>query len=116
MPIVPAAVSANSWQVFDKAVESTSDDQLKGELSLSKAAIYSNEGKYDEALTIARLAEQYHKSDVVYYFIARVYEKKNDKPNAIINYQKAIENVDTSNPMAEENTNYYHLMIDQLNG
>lgn len=102
--------------VYDQAIKSAEDDYSKSVLLLSKATMYFNASDYSNALAISLTAEATIDSDVTEYFIAQIYEKKGDNENAIKYYQKAIDLVDSTDPLSKNDIQYYQNKIKELNG
>lgn len=102
--------------VYDQAIKSAEDDYSKSVLLLSKATMYFNASDYSNALAISLTAEATIDSDVTEYFIAQIYEKKGDNENAIKYYQKAIDLVDSTDPLSKDDIQYYQNKIKELNG
>jgi len=101
---------------YDGAIKKTEDPYQKSVLLLSKATLYYNDGKYDDALATAKEAESINQTDNVTNFIARIYEKKGDKQKAIEYYQKTITLIDKSQPLANADAKYYQSKIEALGG
>jgi len=101
---------------YDGAIKKTEDPYQKSVLLLSKAILYYNNSKYDDALVTAREAESINQTDNVTNFIARIYEKKGDKQKAIEYYQKTITLIDKSQPLADSDAKYYQSKIEALGG
>ena len=101
-------------KVYDEAIAAASDNYLKSLLQLDKAVFLFNKGDYDQALMSAKLAETNSPSANMAQFIASIYEKKNDKINAIEYYKKAIKLINKDDPMAESDKTSYQSKIDRL--
>lgn len=101
---------------YDGAIKKTEDPYQKSVLLLSKATLYYNDGKYDDALATAKEAESINQTDNITNFIARIYEKKGDKQKAIEYYQKTITLIDKSQPLADSDAKYYQSKIESLGG
>ena len=114
--LVNTGKTEEAIKLYDSAVKSSDDSYSKSSLLLDKAAIYFNEGNYDEALKIANEVVTIEESAVAYQFIAQIYEQKNDKDNAIKYYQKAVLLVDKTDPLSDEDIQYYKSKIDELGG
>lgn len=101
---------------YDKAAASAQSPYEKSILLMSKATLSFNDGKYDDALTIAKQAEAANENETVDSFLAQIYVKKGDKTQAIAYYKKAIALIDKSRPMAGSDIQYYQSQIDALGG
>ncbi len=102
--------------IYDEAIKSTNDSYQKSILILSKATVYLNDGDYDQALTFAKEAETIDQNFIVVKVIAQIYEEKGDKAKAIEYYQKTIELIDESDPLASADREYYQSLINGLAG
>jgi len=94
--------------------EAKDDNLLIAALLLDQATIYFNNDNNEKALEIAKQAESYENSEVIFHFIAQVYERMKNYSESIKYYEKAIVLVDKSLPMADENINYYNYKIESL--
>lgn len=101
---------------YDEAIGSTNDNYQASILLVNKAIVYLNNEDYDKALEISLEAEKKDPNFAVVKIIAQIYEEKGDKANAIKYYQKTIEAIDPSDPMAVDDAEYYQSLIDGLNG
>jgi tetratricopeptide (TPR) repeat protein len=102
---------------YDELIKNTSDPNQKAFLLLDKATLYLKDSKYDEALAIAKEAENYGpKSSGVASYIAQIYSLKGDKQNAIDYYQKAVSFVDKTDPMSGSDIKDYQDIIKYLGG
>ena len=101
---------------YDNAVKATEDPLEKSILLKNKAVLYVNDGKYDEALTVAKESETLNQNADTAQFIALIYEKKGDKQKAIEYYQKAILLVDKTQDLANSDIQYYQSRIEALGG
>jgi tetratricopeptide (TPR) repeat protein len=101
--------------LYDQALSESNDPFEKSRLLLNKSRTSFNAEKYDEALTMAKEAESVQTSATVTYFIAQIYEKKNDTESAIAYYEKTIPLVDRSSPVADDDIQYYKSKIKILN-
>lgn len=101
--------------IYEEAVAEAKDDNLLiAALLLDQATIYFNNDNNEKALEIAKQAESYENSEVIFHFIAQVYERMKNYSESIKYYEKAIVLVDKSLPMADENINYYNYKIESL--
>lgn len=101
--------------IYEEAVIEAKDDNLLiASLLLDQATIYFNNNKNEQALEIAKQAESYQDSEVIFHFIAQVYERMKSYLESINYYEKAIALVDRSSPMADENINYYNYKVELL--
>lgn len=108
--------SEGAVSAYDEAIDGSEDDLEKIALMISKATIYFNEGNYDEALSVMLEAKNTYESSATASFTAQIYEAKSDKENAVAYYQKAIDLLDETNPVADSSREYYQFKIDELNG
>lgn len=101
---------------YDTAIKNTNDNSQKSILFSQKATLLFNKRLYDEALVAALQAESAQKDAAIESFIAQIYEKKGDKQQAIVYYQKAILLVDSSQAIADSDIQYYKSVIHRLGG
>ena len=101
---------------YDSAIKKTEDPYKKSTLIITKATALFNDGKYDDALAVAKGAEAINENDDVTSFIAQTYEKKGDSQNAIKYYQKSITLTDKFSPLADSYIQYYQTKIKVLGG
>lgn len=99
---------------YDSAINKTEDSVAKGNLLISKATIYLNNGEYDTALSIAKGAESISQNDVVTSLIAQIYEKQGNKQKAIEYYKKTLTLMDKTQPTYDFDTKFYQSEIDSL--
>lgn len=102
--------------LYDDAVSATSDTYEKSMLLTSKATIYFNDSKYDEALDIALEAEAVKPTETGIHLTAQIYKKLGDNPKASEYYKKAIPLVDKTKPLADDDIAYYEYMAQWLSG
>lgn len=102
--------------LYDDAVSATSDSYEKSMLLISKATIYFNESKYDEALSITLEAEGIKPTETGTHLTAQIYEKLGDNQKAAEYYRKAIPLVDKTKPLADDDIAYYEYMAQWLTG
>jgi len=108
--------AAKGAELFDDAIAKTADAKEKSELMASKATLFLNEEKYEQALTYALQADSLHTSAQVSALVAQLYEQLKNKSKAAQYYEKAAQNVDPENPMAKDDKAYYESMAKQLGG
>lgn len=101
---------------FDSAIEATNDAKEKSQFMASKATLYFNDGKLDQALVYALEADKLHGSSAVSALVAQIYEAQNNKPKAVEYYKKASGLIDPQQPMAENDREYYQAKIKELGG
>lgn len=101
---------------YDDAIKNTSDTGQKVVLLIGEASVFYGEGDYNQALSIAKQAEEIDTTNEnIVAFIAEIYRSNGDKQNALIYYQKAISLTGKIDP-TEDRTLYYQNEIDILNG
>ncbi len=106
--------ASGAKSAYEQAIGQTSDTAQKSSLLISNAALYYEEGNYDQALALAKQAETYKLDENVASMTAEIYKMKGDKQNAIIYYQKSISFINKENSV-DDNTLYYQNQIDILN-
>ncbi len=101
-------------QVYDAAIESSTEPAVEAQYYIFKSSAYINEKQYDQAFEAASKAESLSPSKSTAAELAEVYVLKNDKPNAIKYFKLAIERAgdptDNSNYVVE----YYQQRITEL--
>lgn len=105
---------ADAKSAYDDAISKAETPEQKSMILLSESTMYFNDGKYDEALALAEEAESIIENYSATDAIARIYEIKGDKQNAIKYYQKTINLVDKSQPMSSDDIQYYNFKIKAL--
>lgn len=103
-------------KVYEDAIKGTEDTEVKQTLLLMEATTHANSGDNDAALVSALASELLNNNSGTEQYIALLYERKNDKSNAIIYYKKAIENIDKEDLMANSDIEYYKNKIKLLGG
>lgn len=101
---------------IDGEINRVDDSSEKAALMATKAEIYFNSERYDEALEAALEAERTDSTSSINFLIAQIYEVKNDNAKAAEYYRAAAEKVDNSNPMSEQDRQYYESRANELGG
>lgn len=104
-----------SDKLVDESVKSTNDNYQKTLLLITSASLYYDSADYDKSIQIALRAYDIEPNDNVCGFIARAYETKGDKNQAIKYYNYAIDYLTKNNPQ-DGDIGYYGDMIKVLNG
>lgn len=107
--------TGEATDLIDAQLKNTTKKVERINLLNSKAGVLFNAGKYDEALVIAKQLYDLQKSESFAAFLAQVYEKKNDKVNAIRYYQEAIGLIDKTNSSTDASARYDY-KIGKLSG
>lgn len=105
-------------KAYTEAIKLVKDPKQKINLILEKASLYSNDNKYNEALSIAKDAESIELNVAVASYMADIYARRGDKPKAIEYYNKTISLIrknKATNPLAESDIVYYQSKLDKLN-
>ncbi len=100
--------------IYNQAIENTNDAAERAQLLADKATAFFNEERYDEALETALEAEKVNSTGMINALIAQIYEAKGDKAKAADYYARAAQQIDMSNPMAEQDRAYYESRANQL--
>ena len=106
-------LAKTDWIIKHEARISVED---QASLFFEEAVTYNNNGQLDEALSFALKADVLNPTDNIEDFIARIYTVKGDNQKAIIYYQKAINNINQEDPMADSYKEDYEKMIQFLSG
>lgn len=101
-------------KLYDDAIASTKDANLKDALLGDKFVIYYNAGDYNRATEIADIFNNLDKSSSLEEYIAEMYENEGKKDKAIVHYEKAIQYVKSDNPIAKADVEYYQSRINLL--
>lgn len=101
---------------LDDEIDRVDDSSEKATLMASKAEAYFNSERYDDALEAALEAERTDSTSSINYLIAQIYEVKEENAKAAEYYRIAAEKIDNSNPMAEQDRQYYELRANELGG
>lgn len=101
---------------LDGEINRVDDSSEKAALMASKAEAYFNNERYDDALEAALEAERTDSTASINALIAQIYEVKEDNAKAAEYYRAAAEKVDNSNPMSEQDRQYYELRANELGG
>jgi flagellar basal body-associated protein FliL len=103
-------------KIYDEAINDTSDQLEKSQLMASKATLYLNDGKNDQALALALEAEKLHSSSEISALIAQIYEMKKNNSKAVVYYKKAATQVDTKQPQGISDKEYFEAKAKELGG
>ena len=82
-----------SLKKYDSAIKSTEDNVAKSMLLLNKSVLLFNNQRIDEAQKVAQTAYDTNKSYQTASWIAKVYEKQNDKQNALKYYNETLDQI-----------------------
>lgn len=102
-------------KAYDEVISQTSDNVKKSSTLVAKSVLYMNNKDYAQALTIAKQAVETNASFNSQQYLAQVYQAMKNYDDAIVAYQKAIELIDSSSPMAESDRTYIEQAIADLN-
>jgi tetratricopeptide (TPR) repeat protein len=81
--------------VYNSAIQATTDASQKQSLLLTKVGICNEAGFYDQAVEAALAADKIKSTATTLGYLARTYDAKGDKSNAITYYTKAIAAINT---------------------
>ncbi|MGB4420368.1 MAG: hypothetical protein WBI29_01045 [Candidatus Saccharimonadales bacterium] len=113
--LVDQGDTGGAKEIYSQAIEESINDYEKAILLIGQSLIHYNLSEYDNALEIALESESLYKSDRVASLIADIYLQMNDKKNAILYYNKAIQyNSSEQNFTYEDDNRYYNDMINSL--
>lgn len=100
--------------VYDDALDITKDAYSKSIMLIYKAALYSDSGDIEEAIIIAKQAEELDSNITVTSFIANKYDINGDTEDAIYYYKKTINLLDKTQPSYSEDLQYYQNRINTI--
>lgn len=108
--------ASEGGKIYDEEIAKTADKREKSELMASKATLYLNEDKLDNALAIALEADGLYDSAEVSALVAQIYEAKGNKAKAAEFYRKAAKLVDIKLPQGLDDKDYFEDKAKELGG
>lgn len=105
---------ATGVKEFDKALEASTDAHEKFVLYSRKATLLYNHNDFAAAIAAATSAYELEKTSDSAAFVGQIAQAKGDKPTALTFYKKAVELIDTNDPFAQEDKEYYTSIITEI--
>lgn len=101
-------------KALDDAIKNTQDSHDKFVYYSRKATILLNDNKLDDALVAAKQAFDIEQGSVSAALVGQIAQQNGDTKTALEYYKKAVQLIDASDPMADEDKKFYNAQISKL--